>query len=105
MLLPCHQSTGSCSSARKACIRTYAPYTPVAVCPVIRHLTDLSQKGYTPFGFDDIKLLNDASSMGLLSFVFRMLTLLGGLALELFAPTLTTADVGRSSLEWFETCS
>lgn len=27
---------------------THAPSTPVAVCPVTRHLTDLSQKGYTP---------------------------------------------------------
>ena len=28
--------------------KTHAPSTPVTVCPVIRHLTDLSQKGFTP---------------------------------------------------------
>ena len=33
---------------RKSLHPTHAPSTPVTVCPVIRHLTDLSQKGYTP---------------------------------------------------------
>ena len=46
VLLPCHQSTGSCSSAQSL-HPTHAPSTPVAVCPVIRHLTDFSQKGFT----------------------------------------------------------
>src|SRR5258705_7617535 len=32
---------------RKSLHPLHAPSTPVAVCPVIRHLTDLSQKGYT----------------------------------------------------------
>ena len=32
----------------KACCPTHAPYTPVAVCPVIRHLTDLSQRWLAP---------------------------------------------------------
>ena len=32
---------------RKSLHPIHAPSTPVAVCPVIRHLTDLSQKGYT----------------------------------------------------------
>jgi len=38
VLLPCHRSTGSCSSAQKPA-PTHAPSTPVAVCPVIRPLT------------------------------------------------------------------
>src|ERR1700730_14382737 len=33
---------------RKSLHPTHAPSTPVAICPVIRPLTDLSQKGYTP---------------------------------------------------------
>ena len=32
---------------RKSQHPTHAPSTPVAVCPVIRRLTDLSQKGFT----------------------------------------------------------
>src|SRR6202049_3022686 len=32
---------------RKSLHPTHAPSTPVAVCPVIRRLTDLSQKGFT----------------------------------------------------------
>jgi hypothetical protein len=32
---------------RKSLHPTHAPSTPVAVCPVIRHLTDFSQKGFT----------------------------------------------------------
>src|ERR1700730_8237575 len=41
------RATGSCSSAQKRLHPIHAPSTPVVVCPVIRHPTDLSQKGYT----------------------------------------------------------
>ena len=47
--------------------------------------------------------INDESSKGSLSFVSRMLTY-SRFALS-FPPTLTTAALYHSSLEWFGTCS
>src|SRR5262245_20445379 len=40
------RATGSCSSAQKPASES-RPSTPVAACPVIRPLTDSSQKGFT----------------------------------------------------------
>ena len=73
VLPPCHQSTGSCSSARKACIQLTPP---LRRSPSARSsgTWQTFPEGIRAPGFDDIKLLNDASSMGLLSFVFRMHT-------------------------------
>ena len=51
-------------------------------------------------GFDDISFLNDASSVGSLSFAFRTLTCSRS-RLKLFASTLTTTTFDRSSLKWF----
>jgi len=73
VLLPCHQSTGSCSSAQKPASDSRPLYAG-------RHLPSyqvsdrLVPEGLHASGFDDAKLLNDASSVGSLSFVFRMHT-------------------------------
>ena len=73
VLLPCHQSTGSCSSARKPASDSRPLYAGRRL-PSHQAPDRLVPEGLHAFGFDDIKLLNDASSMGLLSFVFRMHT-------------------------------
>jgi len=52
----------------------HALSTPVAICPVIRHPTDFIPEAPLASGFDDIWILNDASSKGLLSFVSRLRT-------------------------------
>ena len=73
VLLPCHQSTGSCSSAQKPASDSRPLYAgrrlpshqaPDRLVPEVVHAS----------GFDDAKLPSDASSMGSLSFVFRMHT-------------------------------
>jgi hypothetical protein len=73
VLLPCHRSTGSCSSAQKPASNSRPLYAgrrlpshqaPDRLVPEELHIS----------GFGDAKLLNDASSMGSLSFVFRMPT-------------------------------
>ena len=72
----------------------HAPCAPIAVCPVIRHPTDLSQRSFTASGFDDVKVLNDASSKGLLSLVSQTRTCLGTcpkLLLQCSRPRLLTA--------------
>src|ERR1700680_320804 len=73
VLLPCHRRTGSCSSAQKPASDSRPLYAG-------RHLPShqapdrlFAERLHVP-GFDDAKLLNDASSMGSLSFVFRMPT-------------------------------
>ena len=73
VLLPFHQSTGSCSSAQKPASDSRPLYAG-------RHLPShqapdrlFPERLHVP-GFDDAKLLNDVSSMGSLSFVFRMPT-------------------------------
>ena len=73
VLLPCHQSTGSCSSTRKPASDSRPLYAGRRL-PSHQAPDRLVPEGLHAFGFDDIKLLNDASSMGLLSFVFRMHT-------------------------------
>ena len=73
VLLPCHQSTGSCSSAQKPASDSRPLYAGRRL-PSHQAPDRLVPEGLHAFGFDDIKLLNDASSMGLLSFVFRMHT-------------------------------
>jgi hypothetical protein len=59
---------------RESLYPTHAPSTPVAICPVIRLLTDLSQRCSAPLVLATINVFNDASSVGSLSFVFRILT-------------------------------
>jgi len=52
----------------------HAPSTPVAVRSVIRPPADLSQVHHTLLVLTTLRVLNDASSKGSLSFVSRMLT-------------------------------
>jgi hypothetical protein len=59
---------------RKSLHPIHALSTPVAICPVIRHPTDFIPEAPHASGFDDIWILNDASSKGLLSFVSRLRT-------------------------------
>jgi hypothetical protein len=59
---------------RKSLHPTHAPYTPATVRPIIRLPTDLSQRKYPPLVLVTIMNSHDASSMGLLSLVFRMRT-------------------------------
>ena len=101
-LLPLHQEPGSCSSAR----------TPVSDSRPLyagRHPPRHQAPGglvpgsaYAP-GFDDFFSFNDASSEGLLSFVFRTPTCSDHI--RTFHPTLTTTALYRSSSDWFGTCS
>ena len=76
MLLPWHQSTGSCSSARKPASDSRPLYAD-------RHLPShqasdrLIPEELTTPGFDGASIANDASSAGSLSFVFRILTCSG----------------------------
>ena len=73
VLLPCHQSTGSCSSTRKPASNSRPLYAGRRL-PSHQAPGRLVPEGIRAPGFDDIKLLNDASSVGSLSFVFRMHT-------------------------------
>ena len=73
VLLPCHQSTGSCSSTRKPASDSRPLYAGRRL-PSHQAPGRLVPEGIRAPGFDDIKLLNDASSVGSLSFVFRMHT-------------------------------
>src|SRR5439155_21765818 len=52
----------------------HALSTPVAIRSVIRHPADLSQVYHTLLVLTTLRVLNDASSKGSLSFVSRMLT-------------------------------
>jgi len=76
VLLPWHQSTGSCSSARKPASDSRPLYAD-------RHLPShqasdrLIPEELTTPGFDGASIANDASSAGSLSFVFRILTCSG----------------------------
>jgi hypothetical protein len=76
VLLPCHQSTGSCSSAQKPASDSRPLYAD-------RHLPShqasdrlIPEEFITP-GFDGTNVANDASSTGSLSFVFRIRTCSG----------------------------
>jgi hypothetical protein len=73
VLLPCHQSTGSCSSAQKPASDSRPLYAGRRL-PSHQAPDRLVPEGIHASGFDDAKLLNDASSVGSLSFVFRMHT-------------------------------
>jgi hypothetical protein len=73
VLLPCHQSTGSCSSAQKPASVSRPLYAGRRL-PSHQAPDRLVPEGIHASGFDDAKLLNDASSVGSLSFVFRMHT-------------------------------
>ena len=73
VLLPCHQSTGSCSSAQKPASDSRPLYAGRRL-PSQQAPDRLVPEGLLASGFDDAKLLNDASSVGSLSFVFRMHT-------------------------------
>src|SRR5256712_5312454 len=73
VLLPCHQSTGSRSSAQKPA-SVSRPLYAVRRLPSHQAPDRLVPEGIHASGFDDAKLLNDASSVGSLSFVFRMHT-------------------------------
>src|SRR6516164_8730856 len=81
----------------------HAPFTPVAVCPVTRHPTDLSQKRLTP-----LVLTTSMSFRRVIEgFAFARLpdAHLLGVMPRTFVPTLTTTAFGRSRLEWFGTHS
>jgi hypothetical protein len=52
----------------------HALSTPVAVCPVIRHLSNFVPEAPHASGFDNVLVLNDASSKGSISFVSRLRT-------------------------------
>jgi hypothetical protein len=54
---------------RNSLLPVHAPFTPVAVCPVIRHPTDLSQRDHAPLVLTILPY--EASSVGSLSFVSR----------------------------------
>src|SRR6266700_3133936 len=73
VLLPCHRSTGSCSSAQKPAFDSRPLYAGRRL-PSHQAPDRLVPEGILASGFDDAKILNDASSMGSLSFVFRMHT-------------------------------
>jgi hypothetical protein len=73
VLLPCHQGTGSCSSARKP-VSDSRPLCAGRRLPSHQAPSRLVPEELCAFGFGDNKVLNDASSMGSLSFVFRTLT-------------------------------
>src|SRR5262249_10102975 len=88
---------------RKSLHPIHAPSTPAVVCPVIRHPTDLSQKGYTLlvlttlcFFTTRLRRVHFRSSLGCSPAQGPP---------RAFPPTLTTTALYRSSLEWFETCS
>ena len=101
VLLPCHQSTGSCSSTRKPASDS-RPLHAGRRLPSHQAPDRLVPEGLHAFGFDDIKLLNDASSMGLLSFVFRMHTCSRScleLLLQRSPPRLFTAAAWSGSSE------
>src|SRR5207249_8149078 len=73
VLLPCHQSTGSCSSAQKPASDSRPLYAGRRL-PSHQAPDRLVPEVETASGFDDANGLYDASSMGSLSFVSRMLT-------------------------------
>src|ERR1700680_2584747 len=73
VLLPCHRSTGSCSSAQKPASNSRPLYAGRRL-PSHQAPDRLVPEEIHASGFGDAKLLNDASSMGSLSFVFRMHT-------------------------------
>src|SRR5215813_8674139 len=70
VLLPCHQSTGSCSSAQKPASGSRPLYAGRRL-PSSQAPDRLVPEGPRTSGFDDIRLLYDASSEGLLPFVSR----------------------------------
>jgi hypothetical protein len=70
VLLPYHQSTGSCSSTQKPASDSRPLYAGRRL-PSHQAPDRLVPEGLHASGFGDAKLLNDASSMGSLSFVFR----------------------------------
>src|SRR5215831_10754863 len=96
VLLPCHQSTGSCSSAQKPASDS-RPLHAGRRLPSHQAPDRLVPEGILASGFGDARVLNDASSMGLLSFVFRTLTCSGSCP-ELLLPTLTTSAIGPKQL-------
>ena len=67
------RATGSCSSAQQPASAS-RPLYAVAVRSVIRPPADLSQVHHTLLVLTTLRVLNDASSKGSLSFVSRMLT-------------------------------
>ena len=73
VLLPWHQPTGSCSSAQKPASESRPLYAGRRL-PGHQASDRLVPEVDNASGFDDAKLLNDASSMGSLSFVSRTLT-------------------------------
>jgi hypothetical protein len=73
VLLPCHRRTGSCSSAQKPASNSRPLYAGRRL-PSHQAPDRLVPEGIHASGFDDAKVLNDASSVGSLSFVFRMHT-------------------------------
>src|SRR5262249_28233140 len=82
----------------------HAPYAPIAVCPVFRRPTDLSQWRFRPLVLTMLKFFTTLHRrVCLRSSPGR--TPARGHALSFFAPTLTTTAFGRSRLEWFGTCS
>jgi hypothetical protein len=103
VLLPCHQSTGSCSSAQKPASDSRPLY---AGRRLPRHQAPdrLVPEGIHASGFGDARVLNDASSMGLLSFVFRTHTCSRSCP-ELLLQRSPPRPLDQSSLEWFETRS
>ena len=87
---------------RKSLHPTHAPYTPATVRPIIRLPTDLSQRKYPPLVLVTIMNSHDASSMGLLSLIFRMRTCprscLRGTYPHLLRRLLRHTDVPRPDL-------
>ena len=73
VLLPCHRSAGSCSSAQKPASNSRPLYAGRCL-PSHQAPDRLVPEGLLTSGFGDAKFLNDASSVGSLSFVFRMHT-------------------------------
>ena len=73
VLLPWHQETGSCSSAQKPASDSRLLYAGRR-SPRHQASGELVPGEVLAPGFDDIWFLNDASAIGLLTFVFRMHT-------------------------------
>ena len=91
------------STCKKVGSPVHAPFTPVAICPVTRHPTDLSQKRLTPL----VLTTSESFRRVIEGFTFVRLpdTHLLGVMPRTFAPTLTTTAFDRSRLEWFGTRS
>jgi hypothetical protein len=76
VLLPCHQSPGSCSSTQKPASGSRPLYASHRL-PSHQAPDRLVPVGIHAAGFDDAKFLYDASSVGLLSLVSRTHTCSG----------------------------